>query len=44
MKSPVIKQDVTNEEPDLFTRSYSPTLRVLVVGAIFIIAVFLLAA
>jgi hypothetical protein len=44
MKSPVMKQTVKNEEPDLFTRSYSPTLRVLVVAAMFIVAVFLLAA
>lgn len=44
MKSRNVKQEATEMKPDLVTRSYSPTLRVLVVGAIFIIAVFLLAA
>lgn len=44
MKSREVKQDATDIKPDLVTRSYSPMLRVLVVGAIFIIAVFLLAA
>jgi hypothetical protein len=44
MKFPVMNQDVKKAEPDLFTRSYSPALRGLVVSVIFIVAVFLLAA
>ncbi len=44
MKSQHVKQDSFDSKPDLVTRSYSPTLRVLVVAAIFIISVFLLAA
>lgn len=44
MKSTNVNQEATNSKPDLVTRSYSPSLRVLVVAAIFIIAVFLLAA
>jgi hypothetical protein len=44
MKSLDVKQDAANAKPDLVTRSYSPLLRVLVVGAIFIVAVFVLAA
>ncbi len=37
------KANVRNEDTDLVTRSYSPNLRVLVVAALFIVAVFLLA-
>ena len=44
MKSLDVKQDSADGKPDLVTRSYSPLLRVLVVGAIFIVAVFVLAA
>jgi len=44
MKSPNVKQEASSIKPDLVDRSYSPTLRVLVVGVIFIIALFLLAA
>lgn len=44
MKYLDVKQDVANVKPDLVTRSYSPLLRVLVVGAIFVVAVFVLAA
>ena len=44
MKSPEMKQEAKEENPDLFSTSYGPTLRALIVGAIFIIAVFLLAA
>ncbi len=44
MKSQDVKHDLAHSKPDLVTRSYSPTLRVLVVAAIFLIAVFLLAA
>ncbi len=44
MKTLNLKQDSANDKPDLVTRSYSPLLRVLVVGAIFIVAVFVLAA
>lgn len=44
MKSLDVKQDPADGKPDLVTRSYSPLLRVLVVGAIFIVAVFVLAA
>lgn len=44
MKSQDVKQGSIDSKPDLVTRSYSPTLRVLVVAAIFIISVFLLAA
>jgi len=44
MKSLEMKQDVESVKPDLVTRSYSPLLRVLVVGAIFVVAVFVLAA
>lgn len=44
MKYLDVKQDAANVKPDLVTRSYSPLLRVLVVGAIFIVAVFVLAA
>jgi hypothetical protein len=44
MKSLDEKQDAANIKPDLVTRSYSPLLRVLVVGAIFVVAVFVLAA
>ncbi len=44
MKSQDIKHDTTHSKRDLVTRSYSPNLRVLVVAAIFLIAVFLLAA
>lgn len=44
MKSLDVTQNAVNAEPDLVTRSYSPLLRVLVVGAIFIVAVFVLSA
>lgn len=44
MKSQDVKQGSIDSKPDLVTRSYSPTLRVLVVAVIFIISVFLLAA
>ena len=44
MKSLDVKQDAADGKPDLVTRSYSPLLRVMVVGAIFIVAVFVLAA
>lgn len=44
MKAPDVKQDAERVRPDLVTRSYSPLLRVLVVGAIFVVAVFVLAA
>jgi hypothetical protein len=39
-----MKLDVKKEDPDLLSTSYSPTLRVLVVAVIFIVAVFLLGA
>ena len=39
-----VKQDATKTKPDLVTRSFCPTLRGLVVAAIFIVSVFLLAA
>lgn len=44
MKSQDVRHNKTESRPDLLTTSYSPTLRVLVVAAIFLIAVFLLAA
>ncbi len=44
MRSPEAKQGAFGAKPDLYSRSYSPTLRVLVVGAIFLVAVFVLAA
>ena len=44
MNLPDTKDNVRNEDSDLVTRSYSPNLRVLVVAALFIVAVFLLAS
>lgn len=44
MRSSNVKQSATRAKSDLYARSYSPTLRVLIVGAIFVIAVFVLAA
>ena len=44
MKSPELKQSATKANSDLYARSYSPSLRVLIVGAIFLVAVFVLAA
>lgn len=44
MKSHNVKHGRTESKSDIVSRSYSPTLRVLVVAAIFFIAVFLLAA
>jgi hypothetical protein len=43
MKSPAIQSEPRNEDRDLISTSYSPTLRVIVVAAIFVVAVFLLA-
>lgn len=44
MKSSSAKQKAAIPEPDLYAKSYSPTLRVLIVAAIFVVAVFVLAA
>ena len=44
MKSSKAKQSTGLTEPDLYARSYSPMIRVLIVGAIFLVAVFVLAA
>lgn len=44
MKSLDEKKKSTDANLDLYARSYSPTLRVVIVGTIFLIAVFLLAA
>lgn len=44
MKSSDAKQVEPSADSDLYARSYSPGLRVLVVGAIFIVAIFVLAA
>lgn len=44
MKSPDMTQESSDIKPDLVDRSYSPALRALVVGVIFIVAIFLLAA
>lgn len=44
MKSLEAKQGATRAKSELFAKSYSPTLRVLIVGAIFLVAVSALAA
>jgi len=44
MKSPEVKPGASSAKSDIYSRSYSPMLRVLVVAAIFLVAVFVLAA